>query len=131
MNRQEALIRFCEEYNIFDAIGHLCLVGCGDPYIAKLVAINHGTDDYYYVLLSHERGLVFDTCVNRCQCLKDKIDEYDYHLKRFDEHLILNPHHIRETTYGYDLNELKKIVKNEGIYTSREDVINNYIDVQD
>lgn len=129
--QKQHFLNFCDEHKIFDAIGTLCLIGCGDPYIAKLVGINCDQYDYYYVLLSHQRGLVFDTCVDRCESLKGKLEDHDYQLRRFDEHLTLNPHHKNEDAiYGYDFEALKERFKDQGIYTSREDLINNYVEIK-
>ncbi len=134
-DKKQALLAFCEEHKIFDDIGTLCMIGCGNPTIAKLVAISEDSGDYYYVLLYHDKGLIFDTCVNRCQSLKGKIEEYDYHVRAFDNCLKLNPHLLKEGA-KIDLLELKKNAAagddptlKTGIYSSKNEIIHGYTEV--
>lgn len=128
--QRQALLDFCDEYKIFDDFGSLCMICCGTPYIAKLVGIGHDRGDYYYILLEFDRGLKYHTCVDRCQSLKGKIDEYDYHLRRYDESIPMNMHLLEEDAC-IDLEEfkLRGLHGNTGVYYSRDEIVNGYIDV--
>jgi hypothetical protein len=127
---KQAFLDFCDKHEIFDAIGTLCIVGCGNPEIVKLVGIAQDHCDYYYVLLYQERGLIYDTCVDRCQSLKGKIKDYDYHLMRYDtvtEMYCKNS----DNTVCYDLSEFKErgMRGSMGVYLSRDEMVNEYREI--